>query len=464
MMKALMIGVGALALAGCTAVAPAQPPASTVALPQRFDTASGGVAEAADWWQGWHDPAMAQLIERALAANPDLRSAAAHLAEARANTSVARSALMPTVAAEGGVWEGAVEWRNSPAWGLLLPGVQSDGAANGHLAGLVAMWEPDVFGRANANLRASRFAEQAAAAQERGARLLVAAHTAQAYQDLRGAERRLVVLEEAMAASARLAAYTQARFAAGQASAADVARARAAAAHVAAAHAPLQAQAGAYRRRLAVLMGLPPETPLDLGSAAPLAVPPAPGGLLPSSLIERRPDVAARTAVVRARTEHLTALRGELLPHFSVEFLGQDGHLRISGLPTLGGTGGLVALDASLPLFTAGRIRAHIRAGDAQLEQAAADYDKALLAALESVENAYAARAAYEAQGQRLSEAERLAEARAADQARLYAAGRATLDAVLSAQIEAAEARDARIEADTARADAAIALSLALGG
>jgi len=167
---------------------------------------------------------------------------------------------------------------------------------------------------------------------------------------------------------------------------------------------------------------------------------------------------------VRAQTARLSSAKTDLLPRFQINFFGGDGRLHFEGIPGLQGTGGLVGLTAQLPIFTAGRIQANIAANDARLEAAAADYDNAVLRALEDVENAYGHRRGLD---QRVA-----ALARALDSARrnqrasvgLYEGGSKTLEDVLNARLDEFERRDELIQTQMGQAAATVQLYSALGG
>ena len=190
----------------------------------------------------------------------------------------------------------------------------------------------------------------------------------------------------------QLLRYAAGRTEAGQALPFDVAQVRERLASLRASRPTLVTLIDTARRRLAVLTGRTPETAAPLSPPPAFVLPAAPNGQLPSTVLERRPDVLAYAALMRAQVARLSSAKTDLLPRFNITFLGQDGHLQFAGIPGLGGTGGLVGLSVNLPIFTAGRIRANIAANDARLEAAAADYDKSILLALEDVENAYGLR------------------------------------------------------------------------
>ena len=479
-------------LAGCGQALKVHAPPAQARVPDAFSApaaqAAGGPQQDLDrWWRLWGDARMNALIERALAASPDIRAAQANLQAARALADVAESALYPTAVAAAAAGAGTADWRNASAWRTLAPpysaALPSSADARGLAAGVGAVWEADVFGARRADASAARAA--AAIAQERlhGAHMLVAAEAASNWREALALAQRLSILDAATAAAAQLHGYAQARLAAGQARAADVAAAQARLAGLQAARPALQALLLTRRQRLAALCGQPPgqpdaalaallpdvpDAPAAASEAAappePSAPPAPPSGQLPSSVLARRPDVRARQQAVQARAAQLKSLKAELLPSFGIVFLGNEGRLDFSGLPRASGAGGLIGLRVSLPLFTAGRLQAQARAGDARLHAAVAEYDRAVLDALQEVEAAYAARAALDARVESLRAARQSAARRASGLQALYQAGERQRDAPLQARLELAEADDALAQARMQQASASIRLYQALGG
>lgn len=487
-------------LAGCGQALKVHTPPAQARVPDAFSApaaqaAGGPQQDLGRWWRLWGDARMNALIERALAASPDIRAAQANLRAARALADVAESALYPTAVAAAAAGAGTADWRNASAWRTLAPpysaALPSSADARGLAAGVGAVWEADVFGARRADASAAQAA--AAIAQERlhGAHMLVAAEVASNWREALALAQRLSILDAATATAAQLHGYAQARLAAGQARAADVAAAQARLAGLQAARPALQALLLTRRQRLAALCGQPPGQP-DAALAAllpdvpdapnapaaapeaaasetaappePSAPPAPPSGQLPSSVLARRPDVRARQQAVQARAAQLKSLKAELLPSFGIVFLGNEGRLDFSGLPRASGAGGLIGLRVSLPLFTAGRLQAQARAGDARLHAAVAEYDRAVLDALQEVEAAYAARAALDARVENLRAARQSAARRASGLQALYQAGERQRDAPLQARLELAEADDALAQARMQQASASIRLYQALGG
>jgi NodT family efflux transporter outer membrane factor (OMF) lipoprotein len=441
----------------------APPPQASV--PETFEQSSPGGASMSSenlshWWTIWRDPTLERLIKDALEANTDIRIARSRVAEARSLVAVVESALYPTLGASGGVWGGAAQWRN-PVVDLIPGGSHSFDA---HLEGAVASWEPDIFGGRADDAEAAREAALSVEEQLNGARMIVVAEVAENYQEARGLQRRIAVLDGSIAAIEQLLRYVKARFDAGQAQAYDLTQVRERMETQRGKRPALMSLLETRQRRLAVLTGRPPESAPRLANPGPFTTPAPPAGQMPADVLERRPDVRARVALVRAQTARLSSAKTDLLPRFQINFFGGDGRLHFEGIPGLQGTGGLVGLTAQLPIFTAGRIQANIAANDARLEAAAADYDNAVLRALEDVENAYGHRRGLD---QRVA-----ALARALDSARrnqrasvgLYEGGSKTLEDVLNARLDEFERRDELIQTQMGQAAATVQLYSALGG
>jgi len=473
------------ALIACTTVSVNVPP-SGVAVPERFSAApavasspaSAASATAAPqgelgfWWMQADDPTLRALIDAGLRANTDIRIALDRVLEARAVITQAESALYPTIDAAGGVAKAKLNQRvpsaNLP--GLTLPNNVSLPMASLGTGGFAAAWEVDVFGARRSDAEAARQAALGFEERLHGAQMMVVSDIATNYIEARSIEQRIGVLERSIASAQRLQRYAEGRFEAGQATRADIDRARSLVEALDAHREPLRLLRSTRLRRLAVLTGQPPQTapalppasatsPLsDLPLATPLPL------QLPSEVLERRPDVRGAANVVRAQAARLGSAKAELLPKFVIGFVAQDGHLDISGLPTTGGTFSSWGVGVRLPLFAGGRIRANIAAQDARLDAAAAQYEQAVLSALEDVDNAYHARQALDARATLLARSTHSAHDSAAHANRLFAEGTGLLQPVLEAQLKALQSEDELVQAQTARAVTTVLFYKAVGG
>jgi NodT family efflux transporter outer membrane factor (OMF) lipoprotein len=387
----------ALALGGCAAIAPRDSELPAVPVPASWSEpaapsvqATAGIApsaagsRAADarpadslatWWLVFDDPQLAGLIDRALRVNASLRATQAALQQARALRDVQSAGLLPLV-------DGAASaQRAKPSGG---------NAANSFRAGLDASWELDVFGGQRSGVEAAEADVRAARMRLAEAQVSLAAEVALAYVDLRRVQALAAIARNNLAAQTETLQITRWRAQAGLTTSVEVEQARAAAEQTAAQIPLLESGAAQARNALAVLTGRAPGALLaDLDETGPL--PRAPGSLLlaiPAETLRQRPDVREseqRIAAALARASQADAAR---YPSFR---LGGVFELRASTLGDLA-SGAAIANallgGVSVPLFDGGAARARVRVEEAALEQARANYEVVVLAALKEVEDA----------------------------------------------------------------------------
>ncbi|MBI2733465.1 MAG: TolC family protein [Aquabacterium sp.] len=467
-----------LALGACTTIKVDMP--ADVTTPKAFDHApSASSPEAApngdiaSWWHTIPDPTLIQLIDQGLSANPDIRAAIARVREARTVVTTAESALYPTLMAYGATGRQKFDEVSPPTVPLPvpvnLPPVNVPiSSFNG--SGFAAAWEVDIFGSRRSDAEAARQAALAYEEKLHGAQMMVVGDIASNYIEARSLERRMDVLARSITTAQRLQRYAQGRFDAGQANRYDVDRSKAAVEALSAMQAPLESLLGARLRRLAVLTGQVPETlkalprPTTSAPADASVIPDKLPGVLPSDVLERRPDVRGSANVVRAMAARLGSAKAEVLPKFYLGFLSNDGHLEIGNLPSVSSSFTAWGAGVKLPIFAGGRIQANINASDARLEAAAAQYEQAVMGALEDVENAYSARRALDQRAQQLTTAWRTSADGAVHAEKLFNEGTGLLQPVLEAQLGALQREDDLIQAQTARALTTVLLYKAIGG
>jgi NodT family efflux transporter outer membrane factor (OMF) lipoprotein len=422
-------------------------------------------AELKEWWQGFHDPLLNELISQALAANHDLRIATARVREANALVTVAESALYPSV---DFFLSGGREKRIDRI--IAVPGKQGGielvtPTANVITGGLAARWEVDVFGARH--LEAEGMAAQAAGTEEarHGVQVGLLAQVATNYLELRGAQERTAILRENIGIQRERLRALQAFYRAGLTNDTDVSRQETLVHSTESALPVLNAAEATLIHRLSVLLG---ESPTKLESrlvaaVLPSALPAIPK-LLPSSLLSQRPDLRLAQTEVSVAAASLGAARADLFPKVVLSASGGIGALAVGGFPSL--VEGVYALGSGLtaPIFNAGRIRAHIAGADARLDQVAAKYEKTFLLALEDVENAFVAHTSSKERREQLLQAETAAEKTYRFSEALYQRGASDYLSVLDAQRTKLSINDERVKAETAVRVSLVSLCRAFGG
>ena len=433
------------------------------------------------WWQAVPDPTLQTLIEQGLRQNADIRVALARIKEARAVITQAESALYPTLKGFGATGhikpedlQGLGMNATPVAPGMVIPPIpqliNNPPSTDMNVFGVAAAWEIDVFGARRSDADAARQVALAYEEKLHGTQLMVVGDIANNYIEARSIEHRLRLLQRSLEIATQLRSYAQGRFDAGQATRFDIDRASSQIDALAAMQAPLNALLKTRLRRLAVLTSQSPDVPLTL--PAPTASAPADASVipvqlpivLPSDVLEQRPDVRGSANQVRALAAQLGSAKADLLPRFYLGFLAGEGRVELGSLAP--STGRFTAWGAGmqLPIFEGGRIRANIRAADARLEAAGLQYEQIVMHALEDVENAYAIRHSLDARTTLLASALGNATEGARHSQHLYEEGRSVLAPALEAQLLALQREDELVQAQTARALSTVMLYKATGG
>jgi NodT family efflux transporter outer membrane factor (OMF) lipoprotein len=255
-------------------------------------------------------------------------------------------------------------------------------------AGVDVAWEIDLAGGVRAARDAAQADTTAAAAGVQGARLLVASEVGKQYFVLRSAEERLRIVQALADAQRQTAARVQSRLREGQASAFDHDRARAEADALDAQVPALRMLVGTTQTKLAVLLGRNPSARVvdaDNTFAWPAARAIAVGQ--PSELLRRRPDLVAAEARVGAEALRTAEARAQWWPKLFLSALVGREDLRLNALDLAPVHFSNVALAFAMPIFNAGRIDAGIRVQSARADEALLAWQKAVLVAVQEVED-----------------------------------------------------------------------------
>ncbi|MDF9392433.1 MULTISPECIES: efflux transporter outer membrane subunit [Methylococcus] len=461
---------GALAvslLCGCTPTRVALPPAPSAPAnwAQAPAVPTSEPAALKHWWKKFDDPVLDGLIDLALAANSDLRSAQSRVREAAAMVVVTESSLYPGI---DFFTSGGREKRIDRI--IAVPGAKGyqliTPTADMVTGGIAARWELDIFGQRH--LEAEAAAAQALGVEEtlHAAQVGLLAQVATNYLELRGVQQQTALFEDNLNVQRERLKTLKAFYRAGLAEEASVAGQEALLQSAEAALPALNETAIRLIHRLSVLTGQPPQA-LQARLTKPLPLPastPAVPNLLPSSLLAQRPDLRQAQAEVIAAAASLGAARADLLPKLVLSASGGFGALAVGGFPSLAESVYALGSGLTAPIFNAGRIRAQIAAADARLDQVAASYEKTFLAALEDVENAFLAHRTANERCNRLADAETAAEHARHSTEALYRRGAANYLAVLDSKASKLSVLGENVKARTTALVALVSLYRAFGG
>jgi len=444
-------------LAGCVTVGPDYVAPETNA-PPAWNAATGGSLKAgradpeelAHWWETFQDPVLTSLIDRAVKGNLDLKEASARVREARARRTAAGAGLLPAL-------DSTASFQRSG---------DSESARNLYSAGFDARWEIDLFGGVRRSVEAADADLQAASEAMNDTLVTLSAEVALNYVEVRTFQSRLETAEANLALQQETYRIEQSLAQAGLSDALALQRARSNLESTRALIPSLRASLEEAKNRLAVLLGEHPgavHKKLALHGPVPL-VPPAISIDAPADILRRRPDVRQAERELAAQSARVGVAMAELYPRITLN--GSIGLSAVSSgdLLTAGSRTFSYGPRITLPIFSAGSIRAGIEARSALQEQALIRYESSVLTALEEVENALNAyaqelerRSALQESAQAAQEAAELAEHQ-------YRSGLVDFTALLDTQRSLLSAQDELVRNSGALTSNLVRLYKALGG
>jgi NodT family efflux transporter outer membrane factor (OMF) lipoprotein len=438
-----------------------QTTASTAGVPggeaQRFIS---GADIPADWWTLFHSRALNDLIEQALAHNPDLKAAQAALLVAHENTRAQRGAYAPQVTAGASVTRekdpsatlAPVPANNSFAYTLITPQ-------------LSVSYVPDVFGLNKRTVEASAAQEQAARYQMDAVDITLSANVAEAAITEASLEDQIEATNELVGLSREILSLLQYQKSKGYIGGADIAAQQAQLAQLEASLPPLIKQRDQQNDLIAVLTGRYPAqaagqrftlSTLTLPSDLPLS--------LPATLVEQRPDVLQAQANLHAASAEIGVARANRLPNITLSANAGTNALAIGQI--FGPGTGFWNIGGALlgPIFDGGTRLHQERAARATYTQTAEQYRSTVLTAFQNIADTLVA-IEQDANTLKATTAAADAARTSLDLARLqYKDGYAAYLAVLNADQAYRQARLSQVQAEADRFTDTVALFQALGG
>ena len=389
-----LFAIAALATSSCVVgpkyVKPATPVAASFKepLPPNFKEAAGWKAgEPKDdmhrgkWWEIFNDPALNALEEQIDVNNQTLAAAEAQFRSARAAIRVAHAGLYPTLTGGGSVL-GSGTSGNVGTSALSV----ARQAAILTVPNVGATWVPDLWGQVRRSIEAATATAQATAGDLENVRLVLQSELALDYFQLHGLDAEKQLLDSNVVGYNRALGLTMSRYNQGVASQVDVAQAQTQLEQTRAQSTDTLVLRQQLEHAIAILIGKPPSG---------LTVPPAPlttnipgiPGMIPSELLERRPDIAANERRVAAANAQIGVTIAAYYPTIS---LGASGGLQSSSLLTLfSWPSRFWSLGPSLSetIFDAGRRRGFTEEARAAYDQTVANYRENVLTAFQNVED-----------------------------------------------------------------------------
>jgi multidrug efflux system outer membrane protein len=354
-----------------------------VVLPDRF-YGEQGAAEASSfgdlpWWDVFQDPVLKGLVEEALKNGFDARLAVARVQEARALYGVARSQLFPSVDYQAG-------WLRTRPDQFLNP---SGATLTEWRAEVGAKWEIDLWGRIRRLNESARARYLATEEARRGVLLSLLSEVATAYFELCELDAELEIAKRTTSAFQDTYDLFKRRLEGGAASALETSRAEGSLGQVAAQIPEIERAIVARENQINLLLGRNPQAIARGGPSMPL--PPATPAGLPSTLLERRPDVRQAEQLLVGANADIGVAKAAFFPTLSLTGLFGNISPELGNLFSKGKTWNL-GTGALGPLFHGGAVKRNYEAVKARWEQAKIEYEATVTQSLAETSTALIAR------------------------------------------------------------------------
>ncbi|WP_322399729.1 efflux transporter outer membrane subunit [Massilia luteola] len=464
--RALLAAALFSSLAGC-ALGPAYErptapaPAAFKELQGWAPAAPADALERGPWWNLFGDPVLDGLVRQVEVSNQNVAAAVAAYSQARAVVAEQRGALFPTVT----LGAGADRNGSGGGGGSNNSNGNNNGGrtSNSYRLNIGSSWEPDVWGRLRAGINAAQANAQASAADLASARLSAQGELATDYFSLRSVDAQRALLATTIEGYRRVLKITQNRFDVGIVPHSDVYQAQTQLASAQSDDLTLARQRAQFEHAIAVLIGKAPADFTLAGVPWKVTVPEVPVGV-PSTLLERRPDIAASERAVAAANAQIGIVRAAYFPQIGLTASYGPSASAIGDLFKASSVAWALGLSATETIFNGGANRAAVQGATAAREQAVARYRQTVLTAFADVEDQLAATRVLAQQQDLQREASQAADKVEEQVLNRYKAGQVSYSEVVQAQVTALNARRALVQTQGNRQTTAVALIQSLGG
>lgn len=377
-----------LALGGCMTLGPDyRRPAPDYAIPQKFEQASsdqtGAYIPQDRWWKVFNDPELDRIVEKVAQKNPDIHRAAASVMEVLAYMRQTQASQYPEVNLNAEVSRQQQLMRN-PAngeWESTITETRS--------LSLPASFEIDLWGRLARMTEAAQADLLTAEENRRTVVQSMIAETVTRYLEIRSLEQRIAITRELIDSYRKHLEVIDSRYQRGLTSMLDVRQARRMLAQAESKLPSLVLSLGQTRQVLTILQGEYPkaDSPVPYKVQTFQQLPPVPVGL-PSELLNRRPDILAAEARLKAASAGIGVAKAGRLPIISLT--GNFGYASnsLKNMFTPESQLWQLAAQGVQPVFNAGKLSAIQRAAEARYQEELAAYSKTVLNAFFEIESA----------------------------------------------------------------------------
>ena len=382
---ALVPALAAALLAGCTVGPDYRRPVVDAPASFRFEPAAAAETANTAWWKQFGDPVLDGLIDTALANSLDVKIAAANVEQATALIAQARSPLFPQVG-----YGASGERTRSPETELTAAIPNYPNPQTAYQALLTVSWEIDLWGRIRRLSEAAQANMLATDEARRGVILTLVSSVATSYITLRGLDEQLVIARRTLATYGESVRLYELQFKYGQTSQMTVSQAQSQYETAAARIPQIELRIAQVENALSILLGRNPG-PIPRGrSIYDLALPAVPAGV-PSTLLERRPDLLQAEQALIAANAQIGAARALYFPTISLTGAFGTSSAELSNLFTGPARAWNYAGQVIGPIFTFGAVSGQVAQAEASQQAALLNYRRSIQGAFADVDDALVA-------------------------------------------------------------------------
>lgn len=408
------------------------------------------------WWEIYNDPDLNALEEQVNISNQNLRAVEAQFREATDAVRIARSGLFPTI-------NGSASINNSRSSTTLSNNTVGEAVHTTYNLPVSLSYVADIWGSIRQGVRASAETAQVAAATLENARLSFQAELAQDYFLLHGSDGEKALLETTLKSYADFLQLTKDRFNSGVASGADVAQAQTQLQTTRTQLIDLDVNRQQYEHAIAILVGKPPVAVTISGAPIKIGPPDIPLGL-PSTLLERRPDIAAAERQMAVANEEIGITKAAYYPTITLNGAVGLESGSIAKWFTWPSRIWSVGPQLTETLFDAGRRHAQTDQAQAAYDATVANYRQTVLTSFQQVEDSLSSLRVLANEATAQNDAVKAAQDSLDISTYQYKAGTTSYLQVITAQSIALQAQQTAVSLLTRRMVASVLLIEALGG
>jgi NodT family efflux transporter outer membrane factor (OMF) lipoprotein len=407
------------------------------------------------WWTLYDNAELDALEKGLIAGNPSLAAALANYAQAKALSDQARAGLFPTLGVNASA-ERAHPSANAPV--TTSPHYYDDYTVGGTVS-----YELDLWGQIRNEVRAGEANAAASAADLENARLSLTAQLVQDYVQLRSLDQQSAILADTVKAYAHALSIAQQRHDAGIAPGLDVAQAQTQLDSTRSQASQILAQRALMEHAIAALVGVSASTFSIPAAIVHIELPQVPSGV-PSTLLERRPDVAAAERRIVAANADIGVARAAYFPSLTLSAQGGFQSTSISNLLSAPSSFWALGPSVLLSVFDGGLRRAQVAQARASFDASAANYRSTAVAAFQQVEDSLAELNHYHDAALEERAAVEAAQRTLNLSMALYLQGATDYLTVVTSQTALLQAQLQALNLDTLQLTASVDLVRALGG